>query len=170
METALLVILQVICVAVIIGAWITLPLMIIPGGTIIWLTTLVYVIITGFTPVSIAVVVYETIMMVVTNSMDNILMGGSAKTQGASWWSIGAALLGAVIGSILLPPLGGIPGALGCLFLAEFLHKKDAKKGWQSVVAMVTGFGWSSLTRFIAGSFMAFWFYVLLFLQLKGWA
>jgi uncharacterized protein YqgC (DUF456 family) len=96
-------------------------------------------------------------------------MGGSAKAQGASWWSIGAAFAGAIIGSITLPPLGGIPGALLFLFGAEYLQKKDAADSWRSVKAMVSGFGWSALTRFIGGGIMALWFYILLFLQVKGW-
>jgi uncharacterized protein YqgC (DUF456 family) len=169
MESVLLILLQVICTAVVIGAWVTLPLMVIPGATIIWVVSLFYIIITGFNPVSIAIIIFETLMMLITNGLDNVLMGGSAKAQGASWWSIGAAFVGAIVGSLLLPPLGGIPGALLLLFGAEYLQKKDAKASWTSVKAMVTGFGWAALTRFIGGGIMAFWFYVLLFLQIMDW-
>jgi len=169
MDAVLVIILQILCAVVILGAWITLPLMVIPGATIIWAVTGLYVLLTGFNPVSIAILVFETIMMLVTNGLDNFLMGGSAKAEGASWWSIAAAFVGAVIGSIILPPLGGIPGALLFIFLAELLQKGDVNVSWRSVKAIVTGFGWASFTRVISGGIMAIWYGVLVFLQYKGW-
>lgn len=169
METVLLVTLQILSTAIIIGAWITLPLMIIPGATIIWATTVLYVVLTGFTPVSIVILVFETLLMFITNALDNVLMGGSAKAEGASWWSIGTAFLGAVLGSIVFPPFGGIPGGLLFIFLAELIQKGDIASSWRSVKALMTGFGWASVARTFSGGIMAFWFGVLLFLQYKGW-
>lgn len=169
METILLVILQILSTAIIIGAWITLPLMIIPGATIIWAATVVYVILTGFTPVSIAILIFETIIMLITNGLDNVLMGGSAKAEGASWWSLGAAFLGAMLGSIVFPPFGGIPGGLLFIFLAELFQKGDMASSWRSVKALMTGFGWASVARTFSGGIMVFWYGVLLFLQYRGW-
>lgn len=169
MDVVLLFILQVLCTAIIIAAWITLPLMVLPGGTIIWGTTLLYIVLTGFNTISITILVFETIMMLVTNGVDNFLMGGSAKAEGASWWSIGAAFVGAILGSILLPPLGGIPGSLLFIFAAEFIQKQDVNASWRSVKGIVTGFGWASIVRVISGGIMVLWYGVLIFLQYKGW-
>jgi uncharacterized protein len=169
METIPLILLQIIFGAVIMAAWITLPFMIIPGGTIIWAVFLVYVIVTGFNPASIAILVFQTIFMVITNTVDNLLMGGSAKAQGASWWSIGAAVLGALVGSVIFPPLGGIPGGFLFLFLAEYAQKKQLGTAWHSVKAMMKGFGWAAVTRMAAGSVMVFWFVALVTLQHLGW-
>lgn len=170
MENIPLFIFQVICSAIIIGAWLTLPLMIIPGATIIWGVNILYVAATGFNKASIALLIFQTILMLVTNGLDNFLMGGSAKAQGASWWSLGAAFVGAILGSAFLPPLGGIPGGFLALFIAELIQKGDPNHAWKSVKAMMTGFGWSSVTRLVSGSIMVFWFAVYIFIQLRGWA
>lgn len=169
MENIPLFLFQVICSAIIIGAWLTLPLMIIPGATIIWGVTVLYVVVTGLNSASIAILVFQTILMLVTNALDNFLMGGSAKAQGASWWSLGAAVVGALVGSAVLPPLGGIPAGFLALFVAELIQKGDLEHAWKSVKAMMTGFGWASLTRLVAGSIMLFWFAAYIFIQLRGW-
>lgn len=169
MENVPLFLFQVLCTAIIIGAWLTLPLMIIPGGTIIWGVTVLYVVVTGFNKASIAILIFQTILMLITNALDNVLMGGSAKAQGASWWSLGAAFVGAIIGAAVFPPLGGIPGGFLALFIAELIQKGDIVHAWKSVKAMMTGFGWSSITRFIAGSIMMFWFAAYIFIQLRDW-
>jgi uncharacterized protein len=62
--------------------------------------------------------------------MDNIMMGASAKTHGASWWSIAAALLGGVVGSIVLPPLGGLVLSMAGIFLAEYLRLRNLRQAW----------------------------------------
>jgi uncharacterized protein YqgC (DUF456 family) len=169
MEQALLFAFQVLCFAIIVGAWLTLPLMIIPGATIIWGISVLYIVVTGFNKASIAILVFQTVLMLITNTLDNFLMGGSAKAQGASWWSLGAALVGAIIGAAIFPPLGGIPGGFLALFIAELIQKGDPGHAWKSVKAMMTGFGWSSITRFVAGSMMVFWFGAYIFIQLRGW-
>lgn len=169
MDQALLFIFQVVCSAIIIGAWLTLPLMIIPGATIIWGVSVLYILVTGLNNASIAILIFQTILMLLTNGLDNFLMGGSAKAQGASWWSLGAALIGALIGAAIFPPLGGIPGGFLALFVAEFIQKGDLDKAWKAVKAMMTGFGWASVTRLVAGSIMMFWFGFYLFIQLRGW-
>lgn len=169
MDQAFLFLFQVLCLGIVIVAWLTLPLMIIPGATIIWGTSILYVAVTGFNKASIAILIFQTILMIITNSLDNFLMGGSAKAQGASWWSLGAALLGAIIGAAIFPPLGGIPGGFLALFIAELVQKGDFGKAWQSVKAMMTGFGWASVTRLAGGAVMMFWFAAYLFIQHQGW-
>ncbi len=169
MDNILLFIFQVFCSAIVIGAWLTLPLMIIPGATIIWAVSVIYVVVTGFNSASIAILIFQTLLMVITNSLDNFLMGGAAKAQGASWWSLGAAFAGAIIGAAFFPPLGGIPGGLLALFAAELIQKGDLSHAWKSVKGMITGFGWSSITRFVSGSIMVFWFAAYIFIQLRGW-
>lgn len=169
MDTIPLILFQIICGAVIVAAWITLPFMIIPGGTIIWAVFLVYVIVTGFNKASIPILVFQTIFMIITNAVDNLLMGGSAKAQGANWWSIAAAVVGAFAGSIFFPPLGGIPGGFLFLFLAEFAQKKQLGEAWSSVKGMMKGFGWAAVTRLAAGSIMVFWYVALVTIQQLGW-
>lgn len=169
MEQALLIIFQVVLSILVVAAWVSLAFLVIPGCTIIWAISVVYILVTGFNPVSIAILIFETLLMVIGNTVDQLLMGGSAKAQGASWWSIAAAIVGAIAGSALLPPLGGLLGAPILLFLAELAQNRNLEKSWKSLVAMVTGFGWAVVTRMIVGAIMGFWFYALIFFQAKGW-
>jgi len=89
---------------------------IIPALNIIWLSSLVYGILTGFNWVKIVLMVLLTVLMIVGNLSDNVLMGAKARQKGASWWALAAALAAAIIFSLLLPPFGGIVAALLALF------------------------------------------------------
>lgn len=127
---------------------------IIPALNIIWLSSLVYGILTGFNWVKIVLMVMLTILMIVGNLSDNVLMGAKARQKGASWWALGAALAAAIIFSILLPPFGGIVAALLALFGIEMLRLKDWKQALESTRGMVVGFGWAVLARLGIGVLM----------------
>ena len=126
----------------------------IPALNIIWLASLIYGILTGFTWVSIVLMVLLTILMVLGNLADNFLMGAKAKQRGASWWSLGAALVAAILFSILLPPFGGVVAAVLTLFGVEMLRLKDWKGAFESAKGVVVGFGWAVLARLAIGLVM----------------
>jgi len=95
-----------------------------------------------------------TILMIVGNLIDNVLIGASAKQKGASWWSIGAALIGAIIGSIVFPPLGGLIFAMVALFLVEYFRIRDWRKALDSTGSMAMGCGWAVVARLAIGAMM----------------
>lgn len=95
-----------------------------------------------------------TVLMIVGNLSDNVLMGAKARQKGASWWALAAALAAAVVFSILLPPFGGIIAALLALFGVEMLRLKDWKQALVSTRGMVVGFGWAVLARLAIGLLM----------------
>jgi uncharacterized protein YqgC (DUF456 family) len=96
--------------------------------------------------------------MIVGSLIDNVLIGASAKQKGASWWAIGAALLGAVAGSILLPPLGGLLFAMAALFLVEYFRVKNWRKALDTTGGMAMGCGWAVAARLAIGAVMiALW-------------
>lgn len=74
--------------------------------------------------------------------MDNIMMGANARGSGASWLSIGVALLAAIIGSLLLPPFGGLLFGVAAIFLVEYLRIKDWRKALESTKGLALGCGW----------------------------
>ena len=127
---------------------------IIPALNIIWLSSLVYGILTGFNWVKIVLMVLLTVLMIVGNLSDNVLMGAKARQKGASWWALAAALAAAIIFSLLLPPFGGIVAALLALFGVEMLRLKDWKQALESTRGMVVGFGWAVLARLAIGVLM----------------
>ena len=89
--------------------------------------------------------------MIVGNVADNLFMGGSARYSGASWLSIGIALVAGVAGSILFPPVGGLIAALIGIFIVELVRLKDLRHAWKSLRSMATGCGWAFFRTFCPG-------------------
>lgn len=156
---------RIVVLVVMLISWFGLVIPGVPGLTIIWLAGLGYGIANGFTWGSGLLFAGITVLMLLGNVSDNLLMGAGAKKKGASWWSLGAALLGGVVGTLLLPPLGGIPIALVALFGVEWLRLKDWRAALDSTKGMAVGFGWSFVVRFGIGAVMiglwAIWAFVL---------
>lgn len=124
---------------------------ILPGLWIQWAAVLVYGLVTGFDLTGWIFFAVITLLVIAGGLMDNIMMGASAKTHGASWWSIGAALLGGVIGSIVLPPLGGLVLAMVAIFLVEYLRLRDLRQALDSTRSLAVGCGWGVVLRFFFG-------------------
>jgi uncharacterized protein YqgC (DUF456 family) len=135
----------------------------VPGLAIIWLAMLGYGLATGIQGWDWVVLGITAIIMIVGNLADNVLMGGKAHEKGAGWPAILLALLAGVVGSILLPPLGGIPSAFLVLFLVEWIRRKDPRAAVSSVLGMAAGYGWGFLARLATGVIMiviaAIWVY-----------
>jgi len=131
--------------------WLSLLIVIVPGLVIMWVGALGYGIATGFDTTGWIIFAIMTVLMLVGSFIDNFLMGASARQKGASWWSLGAALLGALIGTIVLPPIGGLIFALLALFTVEYFRLKDSKKAFESTTSLATGCGWAVVVRFGIG-------------------
>ncbi len=125
-----------------------LLLPILPGLALLWASALVYGLVTGFDTAGWIIFAIISVLALVGGLLDNVFMAGSSRKSGASWKSIGVALLGALIGSLLLPPFGGVILALAGIFLVEYLRLKDWKLAWQSTRGLLTGYGVAALTRF----------------------
>ena len=149
--------LKIIIGVVMIGGLLSLIIPIMPGLTIIWVAGLVYGIISGFDWLSAVLFLFMTTLMIIGNISDNLFMGGSARYSGASWLSIGVALIAGIAGSILFPPIGGLLAALIGIFIVELARLKDLKHAWNSLRSMATGCGWAFIVRFIFGLIMIFW-------------
>jgi uncharacterized protein YqgC (DUF456 family) len=125
-----------------------LLLPILPGLWVMWIAALVYALANAFNTTAIIFMVIITILTVTGGLMDNILMGAKARVSGASWLSIAVALLGAIVGSILLPPLGGLLLAIVGIFLVEYLRIKDWRQALESTKGLALGCGWGVIARF----------------------
>lgn len=133
-----------------------------PGLVVMWLAILGYGVVTGFASPGVVVFIIITILMLAGTLVDNLMMGIGAKQGGASWGTILIALLAGVLGTILVPPLGGIFAAPGAVFLLEYLRLKDTQKAWQALRGLATGWGLSFVIRFIIGVviMLLWWFWV----------
>ncbi|HWR67016.1 MAG TPA: DUF456 domain-containing protein [Bellilinea sp.] len=125
-----------------------LLLPILPGLWVMWIAALVYAIVPGFNTTAIIFMIIITILTVTGGLMDNIMMGAKARVSGASWLAIGVALLGAVIGSMVFPPFGGLLLAIAGIFLVEYLRIKDWRKALESTKGLALGCGWGVIARF----------------------
>lgn len=138
----------------------------IPGLTIIWLAALVFMLLTGISWQTGIVFGFITLFMIAGNISDNVLMGAGARKQGASWLAIGVALAAGVVGTLLLPPFGGLAAALVGLFVVEYVRLKDVQKALDSTTSMAMGCGWAVALRFVIGVLMialwVIWSFVIL--------
>lgn len=120
---------------------------ILPGLVMIWVAGLVYGLVMGFESGGIALFALITVLMLIGSVVDNVLMGGSARRSGASWVAVGVALLGALVGSLLWPPLGGLLLALVGIFAVEYLRLRDWHKALDSTRGLAIGCGWAVVVR-----------------------
>ncbi len=133
-----------------------------PGLVVMWLAILGYGVVTGFASPGVVVFIIITILMLAGTLVDNLMMGIGAKQGGASWGTILIALLAGVLGTILVPPLGGIFAAPAAVFLLEYLRLKDTQKAWLALRGLATGWGLSFVIRFLIGVviMLLWWFWV----------
>jgi uncharacterized protein YqgC (DUF456 family) len=92
--------------------------------------------------------------MVVGSVTDNLVMGHQAHKSGASWISVLLAMLFGVIGTFILPIIGGIIGAFSALFLSEWIRRKNWREAMTATTGWAVGCGWAIVVRFALGLLM----------------
>lgn len=150
LNTSLFALVQIIMLVGLFG----LIVPIFPGLVVMWLAALGYGVASGFSTLGIVLFVIISILMVVGSLADNVLMGAGARKGGASWTTIGAALVAGVIGTLLLPPFGGLIAAPAAVVLLEYSRLRDWPKAMQALRGLATGWGLSFVVRFIIGVFI----------------
>jgi len=143
-----------------------------PGLTVIWASILLWGVLTRFNyPVgpwtftlTIATFLVITMLMLLGNVVDNLLMAGGARTKGASWWAIALSWVAMIVAGIWLSPIGGLAAALLVLFLAELARIKNYKTAFQSMSSMAMGCGWAVVARLFIASMMILLFIIWYFL------
>jgi uncharacterized protein YqgC (DUF456 family) len=129
-----------------------------PGNVVMWFATLIYGLVFGFGRLGGVIFAIITLLMLVAVFSDNFLMGAKAREKGASWGSIILALVAGVVGTFILPPIGGLIAAPLVLYLMEFNRLKDEAQARQVVKALLTGWGLAFIVRFGIGILMfALW-------------
>jgi uncharacterized protein YqgC (DUF456 family) len=125
-----------------------------PGTVIIWLVILLYGLAAGFGVGGGILFVIITLLMIASVLADNVLMGAKAREYGASWVSIGLALVTGIVGTIIFPPVGGVIGGPLVLYLSEYNRVRDRDKALATVKALAIGWGWAFVARFGLGALM----------------
>jgi len=129
-----------------------------PGNVIMWIAALIYGLVFGFDTLGGVMFSIITMLMLIAAAADNFLMGAKAREKGADWGSIILALIAGVIGTIVLPPIGGLIAAPLVLYLMELQRLGDAQEARALVKALLTGWGLAFIVRFGLGVIMlALW-------------
>jgi uncharacterized protein YqgC (DUF456 family) len=129
-----------------------------PGNVVMWLAALVYGLVFGFGRVGGILFAIITVLMLAAAMADNILMGAKAREKGASWSSIILALVAGVVGTIVLPPIGGLIAAPLVLYGLELNRLGNSDEALNVVKALLIGWGLAFVVRFGIGVVMlALW-------------
>lgn len=136
-----------------------------PGGFVIWLTILVYGLLNGLNGIGLILFIVISGLMITGVVIDDIFMAAAARKSGASWWSLLFAFLGGIVGTLLLPPFGGLLGAPLALYISEFARKKNTHLAWVVTRSMLIGWGWSFVARFGIGLLMISLWFVWIFVK-----
>ena len=124
-----------------------------PGNTVIWASSLIYGLVTGFDSRAWWFLIPISVLWIAGTSADNLFMGGKARQAGASWRGIIIALISAFVTSLVLTPIVGLLAAPLALFIHEFFRfDQDGTKAWKVTRGLMLGCGWSFITRFVIGA------------------
>jgi uncharacterized protein len=127
-----------------------------PGIVVIWLGALGYGLLVRFGTVGTIFFILITLLMLAGETVDNVLMGVGARKGGASWRSIILGMVAGILGTLLVPPIGGLIAAPLTVFLLEYLRVGDWSKVLSAMRGLATGWGLSFLVRFGIGLAMIF--------------
>lgn len=129
-----------------------------PGNVVMWLAALVYGLVFGFGRLGGIIFAIITLLMFAAVLADNFLMGAKAREKGAAWGSIIMALVAGIVGTIVLPPIGGIIAAPLVLYVMEMQRLGDSEEAIMVVKALLIGWGTAFVVRFGIGVVMfALW-------------
>lgn len=154
LSAAALILLQAVNLVVMLAAVLSLALVVVPGLTIIWVTTLIYGILAGFGLAGGICFALISALMIFGNTVDQVLMGARARKSGASWTGVIASMLAALIFSLLFPPFGGLIAALVVLFVIESLRLRNWRRAGESTREMAMGCASAVLARMGIGLVM----------------
>jgi uncharacterized protein len=155
LQLAFQILLETFILFVLLVGLVGLVIPVFPGLTIMWLGTLVYALIqnsadrmTGWDWFLFGVI---TILMIVGNVADNLIIARKMRDKYIPWSSILIAFVAGIFASLFFTPIGGLIAAPLGLLVAEYNRLKDRKKAIDSTKAYMVGWGWAFGARFIIG-------------------
>lgn len=120
---------------------------ILPGTILVWLTVLVYAWATSFATLTPTIFVLITLVALVTGSANLWLPLLGAQRSGAAKRALFLGLVGAIIGTFIVPLVGTIIGyALGIL-LGEFLKHQDLNLALRASLGGLAGWGVATMVE-----------------------
>jgi uncharacterized protein YqgC (DUF456 family) len=150
--------LQVITLAFMLVGLTGMIIPIFPGIIVIWLAALLYAIgeflagkmdIWGWLLFALI-----TILMIVGNFVDEIIMARKLRETGTPWSSIAIGFVAGIIASLFLTPFVALVATPLALYLAEYRRLGNGREAIHSAKNWLIGFGWSFAALFAIGAVM----------------
>jgi len=158
LQSAWIVIVDVLTLLALLIGLLGLLVPIFPGLTIMWLATLVYALLQSaaerMTFWDWVLFAFITLMMIVGNIVDNIIIARKMRDKFIPWSSIILAFVASIVASLFLTPLVGLLVAPLALFGIEYRRLRDRTAAIESTKAYMIGWGWSFAARFSIGVLM----------------
>ena len=129
-----------------------------PGLMVMWLATVFYALVENASGrmawIDWTLFALITVLMLVGNVIDNIIIARKMRGQSIPWSSIALAYIAGLIASIFFTPLIGIIASPLTLFGAESLRLRDRKLALASAKTYMIAWGWSFAAVFGIGVLM----------------
>lgn len=153
---------DVLTIAVLLTGLVGLVMPVFPGLVVMWLATLVYALLQGaagrMTNWDWFLFGLITVLMLVGNVVDNLIIARKMRDRFIPWSSIIFAFAASIIASIFFTPLIGLVAAPVALFVAEMRRLKNRDEAIASTKAYMVGWGWAFGVRFLIGlGMIGFW-------------
>lgn len=136
MEIVLMVVSLIIMIIGFIGVF--LPA--IPGTSLIFLTALIYGIITKFSEITVTVIILMGILALASIFLDYTASLLTTKKVGATKFGLVGAVVGGIIGFMVFNLIGFLIGQFLGAIIGELIGKNDAKKSLKIGVATFIGY------------------------------
>lgn len=153
MDTIYLIIASLIMLTGIIGVLIP----VLPGIPIMFVVALIYGFVTKFQNFASSELIILGLIALLSLAVDYSSGVIAAKYSGASKRSLFFGFVGLIVGTIVLPPFGGIIGLFIAIFLAEILTHNNKGKAYKAAKGGLLG----SLTGILINLFLAILFIIL---------
>jgi len=152
------VLLQTLTLFVLLVGWLGVLVPVFPGLLIMWLATLLYALVENgagrMTWLDWTLFGVITLLMLLGNIVDNIIITQKMRGRSIPWSSIALAFLAGLIGSLFLTPIFGLLAAPLTLFAVESIRLHSRKLGFASARAYMVAWGWSFAAVFGVGLLM----------------
>jgi uncharacterized protein YqgC (DUF456 family) len=158
LQLAWIVLVDILTLAALLVGLLGLLVPIFPGLTIMWLATLIYALLQSasqrMTFWDWVIFAFITLMMIVGNIVDNLIIARKMRDKFVPWSSIILAFTASIVASLFLTPFVGLAVAPIALFLIEYRRLGDRTAAFDSTKAYMIGWGWSFAARFTIGILM----------------
>lgn len=125
-----------------------------PGLVLILGAAIAYGVLQGFGAVG-AVAMFVIVGFFIVGSVVSLLLARrSAARSGVPRMSLLAAVAGGIVGMIVIPVFGFVPGAIIGMLLAERARLRDWAAAWRVTFAAVKGYAFGMLVEAVCGGAM----------------